>query len=135
MGVRPQIHRHPVDEDRHVSAVVGVEAAQEVLLGLAATLMLADHHATSRMMSADRPCGRSSKSRSGIRTSDDAVTGAGAVTVTGGSVGAARSPSCAAVALARAPTASATPPRTRPAVGRTRVDSTERPAPAPGSVV
>ena len=40
--VRAEVHGQPVDEERDVGAVVGVEAAQEVLLGLAAALVLAD---------------------------------------------------------------------------------------------
>ncbi len=36
-------------------------------------------------MSAGRPWGRSSKSRPGMSTSEDAATGGGAVTTTGGS--------------------------------------------------
>src|SRR5438132_8596434 len=39
----------------------------------------------SRTTSAGRPCGRSSKSVPGMKTSDDDETGGGAVTTTGGS--------------------------------------------------
>src|SRR5262245_21430781 len=41
---------------------------------------------TSRSTSAVRPCGRSSKSRPGMKTSEEAETGGGAVTTTGGRV-------------------------------------------------
>ncbi len=67
--------------------MIGVEAAQEVLLRLAAALMLAmTRPGTRRSTSAVRPCGRSSKSRPGMKTSEEAETGGGAVTTTGGRV-------------------------------------------------
>ena len=40
--VAAEVHRQAVDEERDVGPVIGVEAAQEILLGLAAPLMLAD---------------------------------------------------------------------------------------------
>src|SRR5262249_10227868 len=40
--VAAQVDRQPVDEEGDVGAVVGVETAEEVLLCLAATLVLAD---------------------------------------------------------------------------------------------
>ena len=47
--VRRQVDGHAVDEDADVGAVVGVEAAQEQLVGLAAALVLRGeqprHHA------------------------------------------------------------------------------------------
>ena len=43
--VRGHVHRHAVDGDGHIGAVIGVEAAQEELVGLAAALVLRDHQA------------------------------------------------------------------------------------------
>ena len=43
VGVATEIDGEPVDEEGDVGAVVGVEAAQEVLFRLATSLMLADH--------------------------------------------------------------------------------------------
>jgi hypothetical protein len=43
VGVRAEVDRHAVDEQRDVGTMVGVEAAQEVLLGLAAAGVLANH--------------------------------------------------------------------------------------------
>ena len=42
VGVRAEVHGQPVDEERDVGAVVGVEPAQEVLLGFPAARVLAD---------------------------------------------------------------------------------------------
>ncbi len=43
VGVRDHVHRDAVDRNREVGAVVGVEAAQEILVGLAAARVLYDH--------------------------------------------------------------------------------------------
>src|SRR5262249_44035343 len=45
MPVAGQVDRRSVDEERHVGAVIRVEAAQEQLVRLAATLVLRDHQA------------------------------------------------------------------------------------------
>ena len=45
VGVAAEVDGQIVDEQRDVGAVIGVEAAQEVLLGLAAALVLADDEA------------------------------------------------------------------------------------------
>ena len=45
MGVAPQVHGQPVDEQRQIGAVVGVEASDQILLGLAAPLVLGDDQA------------------------------------------------------------------------------------------
>src|SRR5256886_17573466 len=42
VGMGSEIHGHPVDEERDVGAVVGVEAPEEILLRLATPLVLAD---------------------------------------------------------------------------------------------
>jgi hypothetical protein len=42
VGMRAEVHGQPVDEERDVRAVVGVEPAQEILLGFPAALVLTD---------------------------------------------------------------------------------------------
>ena len=48
MAVRRHVDRHAVDACREVGAVVEVEAAQEVLVGLAVARVLRDDHAGRR---------------------------------------------------------------------------------------
>ena len=55
VGVAAEVDREPVDEERDVGAVIGVEAAQEVLLRLAAALMLADDEAGDQAHDIGRP--------------------------------------------------------------------------------
>jgi hypothetical protein len=45
VSVRAEIDGHVVEEESHVGAVVGIEAAEEVLRGLAASLVLTHHEA------------------------------------------------------------------------------------------
>jgi len=45
VGMADHVDRHPHDQCREVAAMVEVEAAQEILVGLAITGMLSDHHA------------------------------------------------------------------------------------------
>jgi hypothetical protein len=67
VGVRAQVHRHAVDEERDVGAVIGVEAPQEILLGLASALMLAQDQA--RHEAEDIPAGHAAAARSRCRVS------------------------------------------------------------------
>jgi hypothetical protein len=57
--VRHQVDRHPVDGQRQVGAVVGVEAAKEILIRLATARMLDDQQswrdAQDVLHAADRP--------------------------------------------------------------------------------
>ena len=55
VGVAAEVDGEAVDEERDVGAVIGVEPAQEVLLGLAAALMLADHEAGNESQDVGRP--------------------------------------------------------------------------------
>ena len=55
VGVAAEVDGEAVDEERDVGAVIGVESAQEVLLGLAAALMLADHEAGNETQNVGRP--------------------------------------------------------------------------------
>src|SRR2546422_3922969 len=45
VGMARQVHRHAIDVDAEVGAVVEIEAAQEILVRLAAAAVLRDHHA------------------------------------------------------------------------------------------
>lgn len=83
--VAPQVDGQPVDEEGEVGAVVGVEPAKEVLLGLAAALVLVDDEPRDQAQDVGRPCGRSSKCWPGMSCSEDAEIGGGAVTTRGGS--------------------------------------------------
>src|SRR2546428_12451343 len=58
VGVAAEVDREPVDEERDVGAVIGVEAAQEVLLRLAVALMLADDEAGDQAHDIGRPTAR-----------------------------------------------------------------------------
>ena len=55
VGVAAQVHGQAVDEEGDVGAVVGVEAAEQVLLGLASALVLADDEARDQAQDVGRP--------------------------------------------------------------------------------
>jgi hypothetical protein len=55
VGVRAQVHRHAVHEERDVGAVIGVEPPQHVLLGLAPALVLAHDQAGHQPEDVGRP--------------------------------------------------------------------------------
>ena len=55
VGVAPQVHGQPVDEQRDIGAVVGVEAPQEVLLGLSSSLVLPEDEAGDQAQHVGRP--------------------------------------------------------------------------------
>jgi hypothetical protein len=45
MSVRAHVHRHPIDGDREIGAMIEIEAAQEVLVGFALATVLCHHEA------------------------------------------------------------------------------------------
>ena len=49
MRVRRQIQRHAVEENGEIRAVIEIEAAKEILVGLAAAGVLRDDHARNRL--------------------------------------------------------------------------------------
>src|SRR5262245_62846361 len=53
--VAAEVDGKPVDEDGDVGAVIGVEAAEEILPRLAATLVLADHEPGNETQEVARP--------------------------------------------------------------------------------
>jgi len=55
VSMAAEVDGEPIDEERDVGAVVGIEPAQEILLGLAATLMLADHEPGNEAQDVGRP--------------------------------------------------------------------------------
>ena len=55
VGVAAKVDRKPVDEEGDVGAVVGVEAAEKILLRLAPALMLADHEPGDEAQEVGRP--------------------------------------------------------------------------------
>ena len=55
VGVTPQVHRQPVDEQRQVRAVVGVKAPDQILFGLATPLVLGDDQAGDQPQHVGRP--------------------------------------------------------------------------------
>jgi hypothetical protein len=58
VGVAAQVDRQSVDEEGDVGAVVGVEAAEKVLLGLPAALVLADDEPGDEAQDVGRPAMR-----------------------------------------------------------------------------
>jgi hypothetical protein len=89
MRVAPQVDGQTIGEEGDVGAVVVVEPAQKILLGLAPPWCCPiTTPGMMRRISAGRPVGRSSKSLCGMRISEDDETGAGASTTTGRKTGA-----------------------------------------------
>src|SRR5580698_6080201 len=54
VGVRWQIKRHIVDENREICAVVEIEAAKKILVGLAASSVLRDDETGNRLQNFSR---------------------------------------------------------------------------------
>jgi hypothetical protein len=55
VGVAAEFDGEPVDEDGDVGAVIGVEAAEEILLRLASALVLADDESGDEAQDVGRP--------------------------------------------------------------------------------